>query len=55
MLGDARLRHIPVIVVSGSTERLQATPQVVGILEKPFESDHLQSLITRSLSQPLQH
>jgi CheY-like chemotaxis protein len=44
-----RLRHIPVVVLSGNMTTLCSTPQVVGLLDKPFDVQALAAAIERIL------
>jgi two-component system cell cycle response regulator len=47
LAADPHLGHIPVIVVSGNLLALRPTPQVVGMISKPFDVLALQALIDR--------
>lgn len=50
MRDDPKLCCVPVVVISANTEQLRKSPQIVAILEKPFEYERLESLIQFSLA-----
>lgn len=47
---DERLARIPVVVVSAYTARLRPTPQVVRVMDKPFNLDDLLSVTEAALA-----
>jgi CheY-like chemotaxis protein len=47
-----RLRHIPVIVLSGNLAALRTTPQVVAVFDKPFDVRELAASIERTVPYP---
>lgn len=46
---DAALNRVPIIVVSADTESLRETPQVAGVVQKPFEEKALAGAIDAAL------
>ena len=46
---NADLCKIPVIVVTASPELLVKTPQVVGVIKKPFDFEDLERLIAKAI------
>jgi chemosensory pili system protein ChpA (sensor histidine kinase/response regulator) len=44
-----RLSHIPVVVVSANLSGFRATPQVVGVVGKPFEIAEFAEAVDRAL------
>lgn len=48
-------RRVAVVIVSSDTSELRATPQVVAVLEKPFELDRFLGTIAAAMSAVADH
>ncbi len=48
---DSKLKHIPVIVISGLAGHQNAVPKAIATLSKPFDRDELLGIVKKTLKR----